>query len=91
MPVRHVMTYTSGLGYEYDYPPEVGLRHVDVLGPGPGTATGMRRLATFPLPEQPGSRWRYGFSGDLLGRMIEVVAGRPLDAVMAELVLEPSA
>src|SRR6202051_1028105 len=36
------------------------------------------RLAKLPLAEQPGTRWDYGHSTDVLGRVIEVVSGQSL-------------
>jgi CubicO group peptidase (beta-lactamase class C family) len=37
-----------------------------------------RRIAKLPLAEQPGTRWDYGHSTDVLGRVIEVVSGQSL-------------
>ena len=42
-----------------------------------------------PLLFQPGSEWNYGVSTDVLGRLVEVVAGKPLDEVFAERVFAP--
>jgi len=39
----------------------------------------MAKLAKLPLLFDPGSRWNYGLSTDLLGYLIEVVSGRPLN------------
>ena len=36
------------------------------------------RLAKAPLLHQPGSNWEYGFSSDVLGRVVEVVSGKTL-------------
>jgi CubicO group peptidase (beta-lactamase class C family) len=89
MTVAHLLTYTAGLGYAHDYPPELGLRHQDVLGTHLDVATGMRRLAEFPLLDQPGRRWRYGFSGDLLGLVAERAAGESLPDLLRHNVFEP--
>ena len=45
--------------------------------------------ASLPLRFQPGTAWGYGVSTDVLGRICEVVAGKPLDEVVRERVLEP--
>jgi CubicO group peptidase (beta-lactamase class C family) len=42
------------------------------------------RLAEFPLVYQPGTRWSYSMSMDLLGRVIEVVSGQPFDRFLDE-------
>jgi CubicO group peptidase (beta-lactamase class C family) len=36
------------------------------------------RIARLPLAEQPGTRWDYGHSTDVLGRVIEVISGQTL-------------
>ncbi|MDI1250279.1 MAG: serine hydrolase [Lacunisphaera sp.] len=47
------------------------------------------RLAQLPLHGQPGEVWQYGFSTDVLGRLVEVVSGMPLDRFMAERIFQP--
>jgi CubicO group peptidase (beta-lactamase class C family) len=37
------------------------------------------RVAQMPLAHQPGEVWDYGHSADVLGRVIEVASGQPLD------------
>lgn len=39
--------------------------------------------------DQPGSRWRYGYSGDLLGVIAEVVTGERLDVFLKRSLLDP--
>jgi CubicO group peptidase (beta-lactamase class C family) len=46
-------------------------------------------LAGLPLMHQPGARWEYSRSTDVLGRLVEVLAGRSLGEVLAERVLKP--
>jgi CubicO group peptidase (beta-lactamase class C family) len=46
-------------------------------------------LAQLPLLEEPGTRWRYGFSLDVLARIIEVVTGESFSDVMQARVLQP--
>src|SRR3984957_16275114 len=47
------------------------------------------RLAKLPLAEQPGTRWDYGHSTDVLGRVIEVVSGQSLFQFEKERLLGP--
>jgi CubicO group peptidase (beta-lactamase class C family) len=47
------------------------------------------RLAEFPLVYQPGTRWSYSMSMDLLGRVIEVVSGQPFDRFLQERFFDP--
>jgi len=48
------------------------------------------RLATVPLVYQPGTKWSYSVSLDLMGRVIEVVEGKPFDQVMQDRILGPT-
>jgi CubicO group peptidase (beta-lactamase class C family) len=47
------------------------------------------RLAKLPLAEQPGTRWDYGHSTDLLGRVIEVISGQTLYQFEKQRLLDP--
>jgi CubicO group peptidase (beta-lactamase class C family) len=48
-----------------------------------------KELAKRPLKFHPGAGYSYGTSIDILGRYIEVIAGKPLDAILKERVLGP--
>jgi CubicO group peptidase (beta-lactamase class C family) len=50
---------------------------------------GMRRLATQPLLFDPGDGFAYGLNTDLLGYLIEVVSGMPLDEFFAKEIFLP--
>lgn len=42
-----------------------------------------------PLVHQPGERFSYGFSTDVIGRVIEVVSGLPLDQYLKKNIFDP--
>lgn len=46
-------------------------------------------VAKLPLLAQPGTRWSYSASLDLLGRVIEVVAAKPFDRFLADEIFGP--
>lgn len=46
-------------------------------------------LARMPLVHEPGTKWSYSVSLDLLGRVIEVVSGQPFDAFLQERLFGP--
>ena len=48
------------------------------------------RLAEVPLVADPGTRWSYSMGLDLMGRVIEVVAGRAFDEHLAETIFAPA-
>jgi CubicO group peptidase (beta-lactamase class C family) len=47
------------------------------------------KLSQLPLAHQPGTTFEYGMSTDVLGRVIEVVTGMPLDRVFSEFITGP--
>jgi len=51
----------------------------------------MELLAKQPLMFEPGSRWAYGLSTDLLGYLVEVISGQPLDQFFEENIFAPLA
>lgn len=59
------------------------------FNPAPSLAEFADRLATLPLIADPGERWSYSVSIDLLGRVIEVASGMSFDAFLAERMFKP--
>jgi CubicO group peptidase (beta-lactamase class C family) len=57
--------------------------------PAPSLEAFADRLARLPLVYQPGNRWSYSVSLDLLGRVIEVVSGMPFDRYLRTRLFEP--
>ncbi|MGV2496898.1 serine hydrolase domain-containing protein [Pelagerythrobacter aerophilus] len=57
--------------------------------PAPSLKVFADNLAKLPLVAQPGTRWSYSVALDLLGRVIEVVSGRPFDAFLKERLFDP--
>ena len=49
----------------------------------------VERLGQVPLAHQPGEGWTYGFSHDVLGRLIEVVSGQSFDVYLQEHIFKP--
>lgn len=47
-------------------------------------------LAALPLVAQPGTKWLYSMSLDLLGRVIEVASGQPFDAFLKSRIFDPA-
>lgn len=85
--VRHLATHMSGVEYDM-WNPDVG-RYLKYAGvPNAGTGD-LAALAGYPLTFEPGTRWGYGISTDWLGRVVEAVDGRRVDAFCAEEIFEP--
>lgn len=91
--VRQLLTHTAGLGYKFMEQPD-GPYHKAKVSDGfddvkIDLAEEMRRLASVPLLNAPGSQWRYSLSIDVLGAVIERAARQPLATAVADLVTKP--
>ena len=49
----------------------------------------VQRLAGIPLAWQPGTRWQYGVSTDVLGVLLERLSGKRLDLLLDEMLFKP--
>ncbi|MEQ9112051.1 MAG: serine hydrolase domain-containing protein [Rhodospirillaceae bacterium] len=87
--IRHLLTYTSGIGYPFDYDPVLNVSFEKVFPRGQTIEQGVNYLASRPLLFQPGARWYYGFSGDVLGRLVEIWSGQPYDVFLRDRVFTP--
>jgi CubicO group peptidase (beta-lactamase class C family) len=89
--VQDLMRHTSGFTYGHFGPSLVSKTYLEnkVSDPSIDLAEFVRRLAKAPLAYQPGTTWNYSMSVDVLGRIIEVVAGVPLDRFIAERITRP--
>jgi CubicO group peptidase (beta-lactamase class C family) len=90
-PVRvwHLLTHTAGLTYAFTRSSVLDdmyrAAQADPLSsPDTGLAEMVDRWAGLPLLFQPGTAWNYSVATDVLGRLVEVVTGQPLDQVMSE-------
>jgi CubicO group peptidase (beta-lactamase class C family) len=93
MTVRDLLMHTSGIG-ALTAPTPAGELYRRALGGDvtsmTGTLAGMvERLAGLPLHVDPGARWIYSISTDLVGRLCEVISGQPFDTYLRERVFEP--
>ncbi|WP_340108510.1 serine hydrolase domain-containing protein [Pikeienuella sp. HZG-20] len=90
--LHQLLTHTSGLTYGFN-PGLAAAAYaeakIDFAPDRPGLAEMTRALAALPLAFTPGARWEYSVGIDVIGRVIEVVAGRPLDEWLRDEILEP--
>ena len=90
--LHHLLTHTSGMTYGFN--PGVLGQHYEAIGLdfGPtsgGTESVCKRVADVPLAFRPGTSWEYSIGIDVLGRVIEVLDGRPLDQYLKEEIFDP--
>lgn len=91
--IRHLLTHTSGLAYQWNPQlgeayEEAGITH-GLVGDEDPLSEDIPRLAEFPLLHQPGEAWTYGLSVDVLGYLVEKVAGRPFPEFLQERIFGP--
>lgn len=88
--IHHLLTHTSGIGYVFDTGSDLGRRYLE-HGPDSAGDLAVRvsELSTLPLYDQPGEKWRYSWSTDIAGRVIEVVSGKSLEDFMRGRIFEP--
>lgn len=88
MTINDLLTHTSGLGsgVEDTYVDSV-YRSVQLSD---GILKDMiLKLAKIPLLYQPGTKWKYGRSSDVLGYLVEVISGQTLDQFFKERIFIP--
>jgi methyl acetate hydrolase len=84
--VRHLLTHTSGLGYEFLNKDLFELVAKKEL---PSLMAGGDGFLKAPLLFDPGTRWEYGISSDWLGRLVEHVSGQSLEAYFRQEIFDP--
>ncbi len=57
--------------------------------PRPGTVKYCDLVGSLPLAFEPGEKWMYGFSIDVLGAVIEVLSGKTLGQYLKETIFDP--
>jgi methyl acetate hydrolase len=83
--LRHLLTHTAGFVYEAWN--ANALRFAEATGTlaVPGLLSTLRR----PLAFDPGEKWEYGINTDWVGRIVEAVGGKSLDAYFRDHILGP--
>ncbi len=89
--IQHLLTHTAGLTYPSDGPSPVDVlfAKANIMRPDLTIEQFVDKLTELPLVNQPGTVWRYGVATDVLGRLIEVISGMPLDRYFQERIFGP--
>jgi CubicO group peptidase (beta-lactamase class C family) len=89
--VQDLLRHTSGLTYEFrgNTPVHKAYTEARVMRLRQTNAEHVAALGTLPLLYHPGTRWEYSRSTDVLGRLIEVIAGQTLGDFLAQRILTP--
>jgi CubicO group peptidase (beta-lactamase class C family) len=93
--VRDLFRHTTGLDYAgpRDESGNPAYQKIEMMGGAPlvsfDLAEATKRLASVPLNDEPGTAFRYGYSIDVLGRLVEVLSGKTLDQFFEERIFKP--
>ena len=98
--IRHLLTMTSGIPY-WAFGPGEGIIQNDILASVKEMEEGVLQGKTYtledlvkliakkPLCFHPGEHWLYGLSHTVVGRLVEVLSGKPLSTYLRETIWEP--
>lgn len=91
--IRDLLTHTSGFGYgtgiakdKWEAAKITGWYFADRDEPIRATVA---RIAALPAEAQPGEKYVYGYSTDILGAIIEAASGQDLDVFLQQRILDP--
>jgi methyl acetate hydrolase len=84
--VRHLLTHTSGFGYEF-----MNRQLFDAVGQGKlkSIMAGGADFLIAPLLFDPGTKWEYGINTDWLGRLVERLSGESLETYFKRQIFDP--
>jgi len=93
--LRQLFTMTSGVPYPWGDTAAGRIRiekekeYAESGKPVPGNVEYCNLVGQLPLAFEPGEKWMYGFSIDVLGAVIEVLSGKTLGVYLKENIFEP--
>lgn len=92
--IRDLLTHTSGVGWgtgpARDLWEEHDMMYWYLADREEGIREFVRELATLPMDAHPGERYVYGLSIDVLGAVVEVTSGKPLDRFLQDELFTPA-
>ena len=87
--IRDMLTHTAGLANNYLGNSDAYRAHMAELERPTDLDAYIRHLAKLPLNYQPGERWEYSTATSVVGRLVEVISGMPLDEFFYERIFKP--
>lgn len=91
MTVEQLFLHTSGITYgnAQGSPTQVMMELTETMDKDSDLALMTKKMGQIPLPFEPGTKWQYGAGIDVIGRLVEVVSGQPLDEFLEERLFKP--
>ena len=88
--IKHLLTHTAGLVYGWGNESiDKRYRKANLFQPGTPLGDSVKKLSDIPLAHEPGEKWTYGVSTDVLGYLVEVVSGMPFEEFLQTRLFEP--
>ena len=87
--IRDLLRHTSGLTYDFSAGSVAKMYQEADLYNSESLAEAVKSLAKIPLMYHPGEVWNYGFSTDVIGYLIEVIAGQPFNSFLQDRIFGP--
>src|ERR1700712_1374283 len=84
--LRHLLTHTAGFCYD-SWNGEM-LKYLATTGT-PTMRSGKNAALKVPIVTEPGTRWEYGTNIDFVGKAVEAVSGKKLDAYLRDHLFAP--
>ena len=91
MTIRQALSHTSGMSHgiaQIAFDKEIW-NGIILNGQLKSLEQRTTALAKMPLAFDPGSKWNYSFSPDVVGRLVEVLSGKTLDVYLKEYIFTP--
>ena len=89
--IRQALSHTAGMSHgiaPIAYDKEIW--NALILNPNIKTlGDRVTALSKLPLMWEPGSKWNYSFTPDIVGRLVEVISGKDLSAYLQEKIFDP--
>ncbi len=90
MTIKQLLMHTAGLTYGWGNGAiDKRYREANLFQPGTPLGDTIKKLGDIPLAHEPGDRWTYGVSTDVLGYLVEVVSGMPFEKFLQTRLFEP--
>jgi CubicO group peptidase (beta-lactamase class C family) len=88
--IKHLLTHTAGLVYGWGSGViDKRYREANLFQPDTPLGDTVKKLSEIPLAHEPGERWTYGVSTDVLGYLVAVVSGMSFEKFLQTRLFEP--
>jgi CubicO group peptidase (beta-lactamase class C family) len=87
--IKNLLTHTSGITHGWGNNPAEQLYRNAKLEDSSSLKDLVVKISQLPLVHQPGEKWEYGYSLDVLARLVEVISGQSFEDFLAQRIFKP--